>query len=158
VTTGFSNPVGILFDGSNIWVTDEGDATLKKLDQNGAILQTVSVSGAQFPAFDGTNIWVPGGVSSTVSVVRAATGVVIATLSTGGSTSATQAAFDGQRILVTNEPALFLVGGSVELWRAADLTRIGGFSFEFGGVTARGVCSDGINFWMTLDSGQLARF
>src|SRR5262249_52167104 len=32
VSTGFSHPVGILFDGSNIWVTDFSAGTLLKLD------------------------------------------------------------------------------------------------------------------------------
>src|SRR5262249_28941946 len=85
VTTGFNSPNGILFDGSNIWVTDVTANTLLKLDQNGAVVQTVNVgSGPQFPAFDGTNIWVPNFNGSTVTVVRAATGAVVATLSGNG--------------------------------------------------------------------------
>src|SRR5262249_6098147 len=84
VSTGFTAPFGILFDGSNIWVTDQLANTLLKLDQNGAIIQTVNVgSQPQLPAFDGTNIWAPNGDNS-VSVVRAATGTVVATLSGNG--------------------------------------------------------------------------
>ena len=60
VFSGMSHPHGIIFDGSNIWVTDRGDNTLKKLDQSGNILLSVSVGGGpRFPAFDGENIWVP---------------------------------------------------------------------------------------------------
>jgi DNA-binding beta-propeller fold protein YncE len=123
VTTGLNLPVGILYDGANIWVTDIGDNTLKQFDSNGAVLQSVSVEiSPQFPAFDGTNIWVPNLSSSTVSVVRASTGAVIATLSGNGLNQPVAAAFDGERILVTN-----ICGNSVSLWKATDLTPIGTF-------------------------------
>jgi DNA-binding beta-propeller fold protein YncE len=156
VTTGFSHLVGILFDGSNIWVVDNGAGTLLKLDQSGGIVQTVHVGiGPQFPAFDGTNIWVPNFGDSTVSVVRAATGAIIATLSGNGLSLPFQAAFDGQRILVTDT-----AGGSdsVSLWKAADLTPIG--TFSTGASTSPfGACSDGTYFWITLSiPHQLARF
>jgi hypothetical protein len=152
VTTGFINPVGILYDGANIWVTDQGDDTLKKLDSNGNILQSVSGGdGPYLPAFDGTNIWVPNGDSSTVSVVRASTGVVLATLSGNGLDVPIMAAFDGERILVTN-----YAGNSVSLWKATDLTPIGTFT---AGAVAYGAASDGLNFWITLsNTNKLARF
>jgi YVTN family beta-propeller protein len=156
LATGVSSPNGILFDGSNIWVTDGGGTNrLLKLDQNGAIVQTVNVgSNPQFPAFDGTNIWVPNSFDNTVSVVRAATGAVLATLSGNGLSGPIQAAFDGQRILVSNEGA-----GSVSLWKAADLTPIGNFSVGGGSVEPFGACSDGTNFWITLfGTSNLARF
>src|SRR5262249_28089335 len=38
VTTGFTQVRGILYDGANIWVTDQV-GTLLKLDENGSILQ-----------------------------------------------------------------------------------------------------------------------
>jgi YVTN family beta-propeller protein len=153
VTTGFTSPQGILFDGSNMWVTDTGHGLLK-LGPVGQIIQTVAVgSGPGLPVFDGTNIWVPNSASNTVSVVRAATGVVIATLSGNGLNSPFQAAFDGQRILVTNPN-----GNSVSLWKATDLTPIGNFSTGVGSAPF-GVCSDGTHFFITLQ-GQafLAQF
>ena len=63
------------------------------------------------------------------------------------------AAFDGERVLVTN-----FIGNSVSLWRAADLTALG--SFATGSSTQPfGACSDGINFWVALSgTGKLARF
>jgi len=154
VSAGLSNPEGILFDGSNVWVTDAFASTLLKLDGNGAILQTVPVGAApSLPAFDGTNIWVPNINNSTVSVVRAATGAVVATLTGNGLFGPIQAAFDGQRILVTNGPT-----GSVSVWNAADLSPIG--HFDTGpGTSPAGACSDGTYFWVTLQrTGQLARF
>ncbi len=61
------------------------------------------------------------------------------------------AAFDGQRVLVTNVNA-----NTVTLWKAADLTPLGSFSV---GATPYAACSDGINFWIALNgAGQLARF
>jgi len=78
---------------------------------------------------------------------------VLATLTGNGLNGPTAAAFDGQRILVTNN-----AGNSVSLWKAADLTTLG--SFGTGASTfPYGACSDGISFWITLTGpNQLARF
>jgi DNA-binding beta-propeller fold protein YncE len=158
VTTGFNRPVGILYDGANIWVTDQGDGMLKKLDTNGAILQAVPVGlSPRYPAFDGSNLWVPNANSSTVTVVRATgvlSGTVLATLSGNGLNGPITAAFDGERILVTN-----VVGESISLWNASDLTPL--VTFSTGADTRPwGVCSDGLNFWITFNTGpgKLARF
>jgi DNA-binding beta-propeller fold protein YncE len=154
LTTGFHAPYGVLFDGSNIWVTDHDASTLLKLDPSGGILQTVNVAfGPVVAAFDGTNIWVPGSNDNTVTVVRAATGAVLARLTFNGLSFPTQAAFDGQRILVTNNG-----GDNVSLWRAADLTPLGNPSAGTN-TNPFGACSDGTYFWITLNStAQLARF
>ena len=154
VTTGFTQPFGILYDGARMWVTDIGAGKLLKLDSNGAIIQTVAVdNNPVFPVFDGTNIWVPNNSSNTVTVVRASTGAVLATLSGNGLHGPRTAAFDGERILVTNYE-----GNSVSLWKAADLSPFG--SVSTGSMTGPvGACSDGLNFWITLNiSGHLARF
>jgi hypothetical protein len=157
---GFNDLNGIIYDGANIWVTDNDFASptdkLHKLDSNGGILLSVNVGSIpRHPAFDGTNIWVPNSESNTVSVVRATgplAGTVLATLSGNGLDDPEQAAFDGERILVTN------TGGSVSLWKATDLTPLGTFSTG-GGTHPNGVCSDGVNFWITLlNDDQLARF
>jgi DNA-binding beta-propeller fold protein YncE len=156
VTTGLVLPEGILYDGANIWVTDAADNTLKKLDSSGNIL--LSISAGQFPrhpAFDGTNIWVPNTFSDTMSVVRATgafAGTVIATLSGNGLGQPFQAAFDGERILVTNNL------NSVSLWKASDLAPIGTFPAG-NGTSPFGACSDGLNFWITFRvTDKLARF
>jgi DNA-binding beta-propeller fold protein YncE len=160
VTTGFTSPLGIIYDGANIWVTDDISGSvdkLRKLDSTGAILLSVDVGdGPGVPAFDGTNIWVPNFSSSSVSVVRATgglAGTVIATLTGNGLLGAQAIAFDGERILVTNE-----FGDSVSLWKASDLTPIGTFSTGTG-THPFGACSDGLNFWITLHgTSKLARF
>jgi len=108
----------------NIWIVDAATDSLLKLDQKGAILQTINGVDAGSPVFDGTNIWVPGSNTNSLKVVRASTGAVLATLTGSGLNFPIQAAFDGQRILVTNANG---GGGSVSLWRADDLTPIGNF-------------------------------
>jgi hypothetical protein len=162
ITTHFDGPIGILFDGTNIWVVDTGFNTLFKLDSNGNVLQQVSISGpggANFPAFDGTNIWVPHSVGATVgsiTVVRAATAQVVATLTGNGLDEPTSIAFDGERMLVTN-----FEGDSVSLWKAADLTPIGTFPTSSLGTLTNplSACSDGLNFWITLvGTNEIARF
>jgi hypothetical protein len=92
---------------------------------------------------------VPGN-SDTVSVVRVATGAVLATLTGNAIGGPAAAAFDGERVLVTQVP-----GKTVSLWKAADLSPLGSVSL---GVTPLGACSDGLNFWVSVLPGQLARF
>jgi hypothetical protein len=152
-TNGLSHPSGVLFDGNNFWVTDIGDNKLKKVHVSGQILQVVSVGGAPFcPTYDGTNIWVPNRSDDSITVVRAATGQVIATLTNNGLSAPQAAAFDGERVLVANG------GDSVSLWNATDLKPLGSFST---GASSNPVaaCSNGINFWIALkDSDRLARY
>jgi DNA-binding beta-propeller fold protein YncE len=146
----FISPLDILFDGANVWVIDKGDSSLKKLGPGGAILQNVALSGSPgFGVFDGSNIWVP--CFDAVTVVRAKDGLVLATLQTNGLSGQNwHAAFDGQRILVTN-----LDKNRLSLWKAADLTPMG--TISTGSDTPLHACSDGINFWCSLLSGQLVR-
>jgi DNA-binding beta-propeller fold protein YncE len=162
VSTGFNAPIGMLYDGSNIWTTDQTADTLLKLNSDGSIAQTINVGDVPgLPVFDGTNIWVPNGTSNSVSIVRAkdavgnplASAFVLATLTGNGLNNPLTAAFDGERILVTNQG-----GTSVSLWKAADLTPLGSFPTGIGTVPF-GACSDGLNFWITLfNTGKLARF
>ena len=147
-TTGVGNPNGALFDGSNVWITDVGGSKLKKLDSNGAVLQSVSVgSFPQFPVFDGHNIWVPNKSDNSLTVVRASDGTVLKTFSAGngdqnGLNNPITAAFDGQRILVTN------ASGGVSLFHATDLSIIGSFTTP-PMVMPFGACSDGATgFWI----------
>lgn len=88
-----------------------------------------------------------------MTVVRASTGAVIETLGGNGLLGPRQAAFDGERILVTD-----LGSDAISLWNATALTPIGNFSAGPGSGPL-GACSDGINFWITLNAtGKLARF
>ena len=153
-TTGFNQPNGILYDGTNIWVTDYQAGTLLKLNVVGVILQTINVGlGPYYPIYDGTNIWVPNFLTNSVSVVRASTGAVLATLTGNGLDSPVAAAFDGERVLVTNNGE-----DSVSLWKAADLTPLGSFPTGTNSGPV-GACSDGLDFWIVLQgTHRLARF
>ena len=156
VTSGFTNPDGIVFDGTNIWVTDEADAKIKQLDSAGTILHAVSVGAdPRFPATDGTNIWVPNLGSDSVSVVRASTASVIATLTGNGLHQPFAVAFDGQRMLVTDTSG---GDGAVSLFQATSLTPIGTFAAT-GVGSPFGACSDGSSFWVALvGDSAIARF
>jgi DNA-binding beta-propeller fold protein YncE len=69
---GFSSPTGILFDGHNIWVADQGLGRLLKLDAGGNVVHSIVVGvNPRQPVFDGINIWVPNSGSNSVTVVRA---------------------------------------------------------------------------------------
>jgi len=151
IATGFTQVRGIVFDGTNVWVTDTS-AGLLKLDASGAILQSVAIASPIGVVFDGANLWVPNNFAE-LTVVRASTGAVLQTLSGNGLDGVRAAAFDGERVLVTNA-----AGSSVSLWKAADLTPLGSFSTG-AGSSPNGLCSDGLNFWIALNgTGQLARF
>jgi hypothetical protein len=162
IRLGFQTPAAILYDGSHIWVTDIAANKLHKLNSDGSIAQTIDpVFSAYDMAFDGTNIWALGYEGNSITVVRvkdaqgnplpAAFRLVI--LTGNGMDFPIGMAFDGERILVTNTD-----GNSVSLWKAADLTPLGSFSTGAGSNPHR-VCSDGLNFWITLlGSDSLARF
>jgi len=145
VTAGFTGPLGALYDGANVWVTDNASGLLFKLDGGGTILQTITTEGSPgHPAFDGENLWVPtDGAVSSVLVVRAKTGAVLATLTGNELLDPRAAAFDGQRVLVTSfNPR------QVSLFKAADLTAIESFNPGiFNSPFA--ACSDGASFWVT---------
>jgi hypothetical protein len=143
---GFGAMTGMLFDGSNVSVTfrsNGGNGSIFRLNSDGTIANTQTTGpGAGRPVFDGTNIWVPNQVNNTVTVIRGATGAVLAQLSGNGLNGPFAAAFDGQRILVVN-------ASSVSLWKSADLSPLG--SVNLPSFSPAGVCSDGVNFWLVGD-------
>jgi hypothetical protein len=151
-TAGFQSVSGLVYDGSNVWAADYDASTLLKLDSSGAVLQTVPTGARPFqPVFDGANIWVPSD-SGTLTVVRASSGAVLQNLTGNGMDSSVSAAFDGQRILVTN-----YLPGSVSFFKAADLTPLGSVSIDPGGIVPYGACSDGVNFWVSGGSNSLGQ-
>jgi hypothetical protein len=159
---GLTNPYGMLYDGQDLWVTDRTEDMLKRVNKsNGLVSINIAVGDEpQHPVFDGMNIWVPNRDSDSVTVVRVkdASGnpltapFVVGTLTGNGLDGPVAAAFDGERILVAN-----FFGNSVSLWKAADLSPLGSISTGEGSLPA-GVCSDGVNFWVTLiGTNRLAR-
>jgi hypothetical protein len=157
VSTGFTHPYGILYDGAHIWVTDFAAGQLFKLDPTGAILQTVAVGGGPtFPVFDGSNIWVPNEIGNSITVVQASTGNVVATISADASNQLNApiaAGFDGERIMVANNN-----NNTVTLFKAADLSFIANVTTGTS-TTPQFACSDGVNFWVPLlGTHNLLRF
>jgi YVTN family beta-propeller protein len=72
LTTAFgvgTRPLGVAFDGANIWVTNTGSNTVTKLRaSDGTVLGTFGVgTNPSGLAFDGANIWVANHDSNTVS-------------------------------------------------------------------------------------------
>ena len=154
VTTGFTTMAGAVFDGTNVWVTDQAAGTLLKLDAAGAILQTVPVGVApEHPVFDGANIWVPSAGSDSISIVQASSGALLTTLTGAAGSAPVGAAFDGQRVLVSNYG-----DSTISVWRAADFAPLG--TVPAGQNTNPvGVCSDGTSFFVALNGpSQLGRF
>src|SRR5690242_18204714 len=72
-----NSPVGVIFDGTNIWVANNTVNTVTKLrPSDGAVLGTFPVGRSpNWLAFDGTNIWVSNFTESTVTKLRASDGV-----------------------------------------------------------------------------------
>jgi DNA-binding beta-propeller fold protein YncE len=64
-----SYPLGVAFDGANIWVANSHINIITKLRaRDGAVLGTFAVGSAPVGvAFDGANIWVSNAGSNTVS-------------------------------------------------------------------------------------------
>ncbi len=146
---GFTQPVGLVYDGTQMWVTDYGADTLLPVAQNGTIGTPVAVgAGPEQPAFDGENIWVPNSLDNSITVVQASTGKVVATIVSDGTNKLSgpeQASFDGERILVTNHGPK----PGITIFKAADLSVITSAAFV---VAPYGVCSDGKHFWLEIIS------
>jgi hypothetical protein len=149
-TVGFNQPNGIVFDGTHLWVVDGGDDALYRVNAaNGTVIETLAMgtisSVIAIPAFDGTNIWVP--VDNGLKVVSTSTPArLLATLTGNGLGSSNRAvAFDGERIMVTNDSS-----NLVSLWKASSLTPLGNLNL---GIDRNpfGVCSDGLHFWISVD-------
>jgi DNA-binding beta-propeller fold protein YncE len=68
-----TQPYGVAFDGTNIWVANGGSNTVTKLTANtGAVVGTYSAGSVLVAvAFDGTNIWVANAGGNTVSKIPA---------------------------------------------------------------------------------------
>lgn len=96
-----STPLGLAFDGTNIWVTDWiGDALIKVRASDGVILGTYGIFEPHHVACDGTSVWVTNQLGK-VTKFRGSDGTIEATISLG--TSALEGIiFDGTSIWVAN--------------------------------------------------------
>ena len=93
-------PVGIAFDGANIWTANRGSGTVTKLRaSDGQLLGTFNAPIEPYGiAFDGENIWVSGNY---VNVLRASDGVSLGLFSP--NTDTVGVAFDGANVWIAGQ-------------------------------------------------------
>ncbi len=112
-TIGGLFPQALLFDGTNIWISNASGNTVSKMDPWGRLLGTFPVG--KNPgglAFDGNNVWVPNFDDNTVTKLRANDGQILQTIATG--TNPRGIVFDGANVWVANfgDNALTKIGAS----------------------------------------------
>jgi YVTN family beta-propeller protein len=80
-----TGPTAVAFDGSNIWVTNNGSSTVSKIDaSSGSYLATYPVgSDPRGVVFDGTYIWVANQGSNTVTKLQPSNGAVLGNFAVG---------------------------------------------------------------------------
>jgi len=94
-----NGPIGLAFDGANIWAVNQNDRTVTKLRaSDGTNLGTFGVGQTpQAAAYDGTDIWVTNYFDGTVTELRASDGMVVGTFPAGATP--TGIVFDGTSLL-----------------------------------------------------------
>ena len=92
-------PLGIAFDGADLWIANRGDSTVSKLRaSDGLLLGTFKAPGNPYGvAFDGVHIWVTG--APYVSELQASDGSQVGLFDFPANS--TGVAFDGTNIWVT---------------------------------------------------------
>lgn len=145
-----SNPTGVAFDGTNIWVANYGSNNVTKLRaSDGANLGTFTVGDNPVAiAFDGANIWTANENSNNVTKLRVSDGVNLGTFAVG--TFPQGIAFDGANIWVSNNSS-----NNVTKLRTSDGANLGTFTVGSG---PRGVVFDGANIWVAnAGSGNITK-
>jgi YVTN family beta-propeller protein len=96
------NHYGIAFDGTNVWVTNNGSNTVSKIQPSTmTVLATYSTGSQPYGiVFDGTTMWVSNQGSGTITGIRVADGASMGPLTAG--TRPQGMAFDGVNIWVAN--------------------------------------------------------
>ncbi|MBV8902857.1 MAG: hypothetical protein JOZ22_04410 [Acidobacteriia bacterium] len=141
-----AGPAGVAFDGDNIWIANESDNTVSKLQaSSGAILGSFSVgSGPRALAFDGANIWVANYGGNTVSKLRGVDGFTLGTFNVGGIPCGV--AFDGGNIWVAN-----FGSNTVTELQASTGALLGTFAV---GSNPCGIAFDGTYIWVANYGGN----
>jgi YVTN family beta-propeller protein len=142
--TAGTDPDGIAFDGSDIWVSNYNASTVTKLAAaTGAVLGTYNVgSGPSAVAFDGANIWVTNLFGNSVTKLAAATGALVGTYNVG--TAPNGIAFDGTNMWVTNKNS-----NNVTVLLASNGTAVGTYNT---GNRPQGIAFDGANMWVANEN------
>jgi YVTN family beta-propeller protein len=159
----------VAFDGSEIWVTDNGTNTISRISISGtpAIDAVVTVgNGANYITFDGQHLWVTNATDNTVSEVDPVSKTVIATVHVGGGPFGP--CFDGTYVwvpnangetqidaataqIVTTVPVsgAFCAYDGRQLWTGSYRIDPVFGSYTSGTVAAHGLAFDGTNMWIT---------
>jgi hypothetical protein len=143
ITVG-GQPIGVCFDGANIWVGNNNAVKLSAA--TGATLAAYSAAhGINYICFDGLNIWGSNG-SSFASKLSASTGAVIGAYNTQ-LFGVNGMCFDGTSIWAFSNIAL---SGNVAKLNAA--TGAVTASYTVGGSVSfiSGICFDGTNIWVAI--------
>jgi hypothetical protein len=134
------HPWGVCFDGTNIWVTNEGSNNVMKLRaSDGSLVGTYAVGLAPNSiCFDGANIWVGNLGSNTVTKLKASDGSLVGTYGVGRQPNGI--CFEGAYIWVANHGS-----NNVMKLNASNGSLLGTYNVGNGPV---GVCFDGANIWV----------
>jgi hypothetical protein len=135
-----THPQSVCFDGTNIWVTNNGSNNVTKLTAaTGAVVGTYSVGTAPVGiCYDGTYIWVANSGSNNVTKLTASTGAAVGTYTVG--TSPQYLCFDGANIWVTNAGS-----NNVTRLTASNGAVAGTYATD---PSPAGICFDGTNIWV----------
>ena len=137
-------PMGVAFDGANIWVANcLGNNVTKLRATDGANLGSFNVVlNPVAVAFDGANIWVANYRSNNVTKLRASDGFTLGSFDVGMRPNSI--AFDGVNIWVAN-----FQSDSMTKLRASDGVNLGSFNV---GTSPHAAAFDGANIWVTNES------
>lgn len=101
-SSGGMYPNGITFDGSNLWVSNSGTASILQMSRTGTVIRTVPTpAGTMYSAFDGTYIWATAMTANTVTKINASTGAVVGNYPTGAYPTGIDT--DGTSVYVANQ-------------------------------------------------------
>jgi hypothetical protein len=136
-----NNPLGVAFDGTNIWVSNAGNGTVSELTSKGAVVGTYTVGSSPLSlVFDGTNIWVGSTGSGYITELSASTGSVVGTYNVGFNIGL---AFDGTNIWATSGSH-----NTVTVLHASNGATVTTYNVPNG----YGVTFDGANMWVVSNS------
>ena len=141
-----SQPLGMAFDGTNVWIANYQGTTLTKLNAaTGTLIANVTVGSSPIGvAFDGTYIWSANNFDNKVSKVDPATGTVVGTYPVG--TGPRSILFDGKSIWVGNTGA------------TKSLTQLdpsdGHSSSTSLSISPSAMAFDGVNLWIANGTGN----
>lgn len=141
--SGFSDPKGVAFDGSSIWVANSSIDTVSKIDPvTGARSDYATGDGPVAVAFDGTNIWVANRNDNTVSKIAPAGTAPGTPINYTTGVAPVSVAYDGANIWVAN-----LLDNTVSKIDPNGVAPGTPINYTVG-RSADGVAFDGRNIWV----------